>query len=163
MVCYITFSIDGRELMINENKPEDIKIYTKSSKWRQIKILTNNLGYKLITICSDNSRSQKQYKLYRVNYFAHNPSWDIKNSSYSNCIDHIDRDKTNNKIENLRVVTHQENNFNRGAKGCSYSKTRKKWIAQIKRGNKRISLGSFTNENDAINAYKKAKQTIHKI
>ena len=38
----------------------------------------------------------------------------IMNYENLKCIDHIDRDKTNNKLENLRWITHSNNNLNKG-------------------------------------------------
>jgi hypothetical protein len=51
-------------------------------------------------------------------------------------IDHIDRDKLNNRISNLRTVTHRENHQNRaigasGIRGVTYNKRTHRWIAQI--------------------------------
>ena len=55
-------------------------------------------------------------------------------------VDHINNNKLDNNIRNLRFVTHQENNMNRklsskntsNFKGVSFSKQRNKWCAQIK-------------------------------
>ena len=40
----------------------------------------------------------------------------------TSCIDHIDRNRLNNSIDNLRIVSNQQNSFNRNAKG--YRKTK---------------------------------------
>jgi hypothetical protein len=56
-------------------------------------------------------------------YYFYNLDFDIFNKKL--VIDHIDRNPLNNNIENLRVVTHQENTFNSDAKGCYFNKKRK--------------------------------------
>jgi len=165
MVCYINFKIDGRELMINEDNPDDVKMWKthgnrgimKNPRWKQLKIQTNSTGYKSITIVP------KKYLLHRVNYYAHNQSWNIHDFSSSNQVDHEDIDCTNNNIENLRVVTNQENNFNRISKGYSWNKQKQKWEAYITVSGKRKYLGQFDLEEDAKNARLEAKKKLHII
>jgi len=79
-------------------------------------------------------------------------------------IDHIDGDRLNNKLENLRIVTHQQNQWNRTkAKGFSWNKVAEKWQAQIKVNSKDKHLGYFNSEAEAREAYLKAKQIFHII
>jgi hypothetical protein len=166
MVCYISFSIDGRDLMINEDNPNDVKMWKthsgkykmKNPRWNQIKVQTDKDGYKYINI------TPKQYFLHRVNYYAHNQDWDIHNSCIkTNSIDHEDIDKTNNNIENLRVVTSQENHFNRNCKGYYFNKQRQKWEAYIYVNYKKKHLGYFDLKKDAKNARLAAKEIYHTI
>ena len=158
MVCYIYFKIDGRELMINEDDSNDIKIFRTCFKpsWFQLTIGTRANGYKYIDI------NKNQKGLHRVIYYAHNQEWNISDVSANNFIDHIDGDETNNDIRNLRVVTSQQNQFNRHtAKGYTWHKTNKKWIAKIQLNNKTIYLGYFDTEYEARNAYLEAKKKYH--
>lgn len=78
-------------------------------------------------------------------------------------IDHINRDKTDNRIENLRSVSNQENLFNTNAKGYYYFKKIKRWQAQIMINGKSILLGSYVNEEEAKIAYQTAKKIYHII
>lgn len=74
------------------------------------------------------------------------------------CIDHIDGYTTNNKIENLRLVTYLENNRNRRISsrntskfsGVSYSNQNKKWRADISVSNKQVCLGFFDTWLEAV-------------
>ena len=170
MVCYINFSIDGRDLMINEENPYDVKMWKthhskgkmKKPRWNQLKITSGNHGYKFITI------SPKQYLLHRVNYYAHYPTWDIHDTSQSNQVDHIDNKgdlpkNQYNNIENLRVVTQQENHFNRNCKGYYWNKNSQKWRARIMLNGKEKHLKYFDLEEDARNAYLAAKKIYHII
>ena len=81
-------------------------------------------------------------------------------------VDHIDGDKTNNKIDNLRLATNSQNGMNRvslainntsGATGVVWNKRRKKWTARITLDRFQKHLGIFANKEDAIKARKKGE------
>ena len=80
-------------------------------------------------------------------------------------VDHIDGNESNNRLSNLRVVTKQENSRNRatsknntsGTTGVHYAKSECKWRAAIMVDRKTISLGDYTNKDDAIKARKAAE------
>lgn len=85
-------------------------------------------------------------------------------------VDHIDGCRNNNKLSNLRDVTHAENIQNqlRPSKasttrlmGVSKRKDNGKYSAYIMSYGKRISLGSFSIPEDAHEAYLSAKRTLH--
>ena len=84
----------------------------------------------------------------------------LTNPENKNCVDHIDNDRLNNKLLNLRYATQHENHFNAnlsrrntsGAKGVSYHIIKKKWRARIKINSKEIHLGYFERIEDAIQA-----------
>jgi hypothetical protein len=86
---------------------------------------------------------------------------DISNTKIE--VDHIDRCRTNNHIDNLRIVSHKENAFNTNSKGYSWHKQHKKWYARITLNRKCINIGLFMNEEDARNAYLEAKAKYHVI
>lgn len=69
-------------------------------------------------------------------------------------VDHINGNGLDNRKNNLRIVTHQQNAFNRGknTKGVCWHKQIRKWQAQIKINQKQIYLGIFENLQDAIKA-----------
>ncbi len=85
----------------------------------------------------------KGYIRIRVNgklYRAHRLAWIyIYGSSPSSQIDHIDQDKSNNRIANLREATNSQNAHNRGllstnksgVTGVHYDKNNKYWVARI--------------------------------
>ena len=104
---------------------------------------------------------------------AHRAAWLI----YYGCIiekeiDHINGIPSDNRISNLRNVSHQENHKNRkkpkhntsGIIGVRYDKDRKKWRAEIVVNGKNINLGRFTDINEAIKVREEAsiKYGFHK-
>lgn len=74
-------------------------------------------------------------------------------------VDHIDGDRSNNNINNLRLVTKRQNGQNMKVHrqgrlaGCSYHKQHKRWIALIQVEGRRLFLGYFPTEQEAHQAY----------
>lgn len=109
-------------------------------------------GY--LTVCIN----YQSYRVHRVIYKWYHGKFDE-----SKQIDHIDRNTSNNRIDNLRLVTTRFNSRNRktfsnntsGSPGVHFHKTSGLWRARISTRNKRLELGSFTNKQDAINARKR--------
>jgi len=88
-----------------------------SMRWYLLKgCLATNSPYKCIKI------NKKNYYYHRVIYQLHNPDWDMDDEPRKNPIDHIDQNKLNNNINNLRLVSHQQNAFNTNAKGYHHRK-----------------------------------------
>jgi hypothetical protein len=92
-------------------------------------------------------------------YQAHRLVWLLFHGCFpTKDIDHIDGNRSNNRIENLREVTRMENLHNRTkAKGYTFCNTRKKYVAQLKINYKRHFLGYFDTAEEAREAYVKAK------
>jgi hypothetical protein len=81
-------------------------------------------------------------------------------------VDHIDRDRLNNRASNLRLATNAENSRNAklskrnasGAKGVYWYARHEKWTAQIRVNRKLLSLGYFAQKADAIAARQEAER-----
>lgn len=105
-------------------------------------------------------------------YQAHRLAWGFVYGSVPQDleIDHIDENKLNNKIGNLRLATRQENSANRGRqrnnksgiKGVSFNKNSGKWEAYITLNRKRHYLGLFNTKYLAECAVKKERLKLHK-
>lgn len=84
-------------------------------------------------------------------------------------VDHINRNKLDNRRSNLRLATRCGNQRNRSAgsnnksgyKGVSWDQTREKWHASIKVDGKTKNLGRFTNILEAVKAYNNASLQYH--
>lgn len=76
-------------------------------------------------------------------------------------LDHINRDGTDNSINNLRLSTASQNQWNTsrslantsGFKGVTKSKTRGRWMARIRQYNKLIQIGTFASKQEAAHEY----------
>lgn len=75
-------------------------------------------------------------------------------------VDHIDKDKLNNHLENLRIVSQRFNSSRRKGSsnftGVSLCKNSKKWRSQININKKKWFLGHFTTEAEAAKEYNRA-------
>jgi hypothetical protein len=135
---------------------------TKKEKWYQVSFHYDADGYERSTMSVDGV--YRNFSKHRLVKLAHNPTWDIFDVSPSNCIDHENHTRDDNSNDNLRVVTAQQNSFNRSnVKGYTWNEKRKKWVAQIKINGKSKYLGGFEKEEEAHNAYLKAKAIYHII
>lgn len=134
---------------------------TKKEKWREIKFHKTQ-GYDQCQITVDGK--PRNFLKHRLVKLAHDPTFDIFDTSQSNYIDHENHTRDDNSNDNLRVVTNQQNCFNRSnVKGYCWHKKRKKWMAYIKINGKNKHLGYFKKEEDARNAYLVAKAKYHVI
>ena len=102
------------------------------------------------------------YRVFRFKgelLLEHRVIWELLNGPIPEGldIDHVDRDRSNNLIENLRVATRSQNLHNNSGKGYSWNKAREKFVAYINHMGKTINLGGFDNEEGARSAYLKAK------
>ena len=119
---------------------------------------TNCKGYRVIRI---NRKDYKAHRLAWLYMFGHFPENDT---------DHINGDKADNRIINLRKATRSENEANKGKpitntsgyKGVSWHKADKKWMAYIKVNKKQKNLGSFNCPIEAHEVYKTAANQLHK-
>ena len=101
---------------------------------------------------------------------AHRVAWALHYGEWpSSEIDHINCDKADNRISNLRLATHGENmrNFRRrsdnlsGFKGVHWHQGECKWQAQIVADGKKFYLGRFDTPELAGVAYDCAARELH--
>jgi len=143
---YYQVSNLGRVKSLKRNRSPKEKIL-KSSK-------TKN-GYLSNTLSKNNK--QKSYFLHQLVAMAF---LDHKPNRGKIVVDHIDNNKTNNKLSNIQVVSQRVNaskdkfRIKRTSKYVGVNKSHKgnKWIAKIHIG-KTIHLGRFDTEEEASEAY----------
>ena len=111
-------------------------------------------GYEKVVLRKDNcSKTHKVHRLVAREC--------LENPESKPCVDHIDHDKANNQMTNLRWATLSENQGNQQLqantsskyKGVSWHKRIKRWNAKIMHKGKRIHLGYFDDDIDAAKAY----------
>lgn len=111
--------------------------------------------------------------LFRQQLFAHRIIYalynDIEFLDVPETIDHKDGNGENNRPENLRAATRQQNSWNigprdgtfSGVKGVKPSSGSRRWQAVIRVDGKQKNLGSFKEIEDAAAAYRAAALDLH--
>lgn len=116
-----------------------------------------------------NTRGYRQIYIKNKSYQAHWLAWFYVYGVWpEEEIDHINHDRGDNRISNLREVNRQENMKNKsayksntsGVTGVYWHKIAKKWFAIIRVKKKSINLGCFCNKDDAI-AKRKTAEILH--
>lgn len=102
------------------------------------------------------------------NYRAHRLAWLYINGYMPNELDHVNHMKADNRIINLREVTHLQNSKNKtlhknntsGITGVYFNKDKQRWAAQIRSKGKNIHIGYFNTIEEAT-AERIAAETKH--
>jgi len=117
-------------------------------------------GYLHVTLCKADRASGTRGKDITVHRLI--ALTFIANPETFPCVDHIDRNKRNNYVSNLRWVTYSQNIANVSSFPNSSSKYKGvrrhkgKWEVSVLVDGKSIYLGRFENEEDAAEAYNNA-------
>lgn len=82
----------------------------------------------------------------------------VMNAKPGQCVDHINKNRADNRKANLRCCEHSENDRNRslyssnvsGVAGVHFDKQRRKWVASISYNHRKIYLGRYAVKEDAI-------------
>ena len=149
---------------------QDGKLVWKIKKAQAIKIgkiagTISKKGYRVIEI------DYKSYKAHRLVWLWYYGVWPDHH------IDHINRIKDDNRIENLRLATFEDlsdeaaNSQNRplsiynksGYSGVHWHKQTQKWKVEISVKNKIIYLGLFKDKEDAVKARQEAEREYYKF
>jgi hypothetical protein len=118
----------------------------------------NPNGYKYITL------DRKRYKAHRLIFMYHY-------GYFPKEIDHIDRNKLNNRIENLQDISHSDNcknmglkkNNTSGVKNVSFIKSRNRYEVCLKINQKKISFGYYKDLNLAELVAIEARDKYYRI
>ena len=150
--------IEGYEDLYKIYPNGDVERYYKNGNTIILKHRINKDCYKFV--CLSKNNKQKLHKIHRLIAIHF-----IENLNDYPFVDHIDRDRQNNNLENLRWVTISINNRNRKNQGeylKGVRKKNKKFAAQISIDRKHIYLGTFDTEIEAHNCYMKEYNKIIK-
>ena len=114
-------------------------------------------GYWFITL------DRKRYAAHRLVWLYMHGAWPVS------CIDHINRNRIDNRAVNLREATREQNRQNlsldarnkSGARGVSFDVINIRWRASISVKGKAKNLGRYIDKSDAIAAYARAAAKYH--
>lgn len=113
--------------------------------------------------------------LFGLTYRVHRLAWVYVHGFWPPAaVDHINGNRSDNRIANLRLATQAENNQNftqlrkgktsqhQGVYWCKPSGNKRgRWRALIGLNGVKVNLGSFQFESEALEAYTRAKQELH--
>lgn len=118
-------------------------------------------GY--LRVCLYKSKIRKIHwihKLVSMVFLGHKPD------GHKLVVDHIDNNQSNNRLDNLQIITNRENctkdvkNKTSKYTGVYWNSNRNKWQAQIKHRGKTYYLGQYVCEKQSNFAYKIAKSNV---
>lgn len=116
------------------------------------------------------SKGYRQIRVAGRLFLAHRLAWFLHYGVWPSAhLDHIDRNPQNNRISNLREVSHRQNHYNRKVSALNTSGHTGvnlrggKWQARISTPNGRVFLGSFNSAAEAAAAYSAAKRVHQQI
>lgn len=125
-----------------------------NTKWAKKEAFTTVMG-----------TGYKQGRLFSKAFLAHRVVVALTDGEWPfEDVDHVDKDKTNNRRENLLLATRTENNCRAkrwvdntsGATGVYFDKRRCKWVARLKLNSKYVHLGVFDSFAEAVKTRKDA-------
>lgn len=131
-------------------------------------ILTNKLdgkGYHFISLSKNGYK--RQFSIHKLVLMAFTGY--VGGCGYCNVIDHINNIKTDNRLENLQIITQRENTSKDKFRikttskyiGVYWNKHARQWDARIHINKQKIHIGYFKNEYDAHLAYQKKLNEIN--
>ncbi len=125
---------------------------------RILQASTDTHGYHKVDLYED--KVKKTHKIHTLVARAH-----VDNPNGYTCVDHVDHDRTNNYVTNLRWCSPTQNGMNKSKqssicssiyKGVSWKTPNNKWRAQIRVDGKLKHIGLFDSEVQAAIAYNNA-------
>lgn len=102
-------------------------------------------------------------------YYNHHLVWFLHHGSWPSALDHINGNRADNRLENLRICNQQQNMRNAtkradsktGVKGVGWREDKQKYRARIVVNGKEICLGHFVTLDEARSAVQAARTTHH--
>lgn len=110
-------------------------------------------GYRTVTLYNIKQKQKNVSVLMAMAFLDHTPNGN------KIVVDHINNIKTDDRIENLQLITQRENcsKDKSGVSeytGVSWNKINEKWLSQIQINGKQKNLGCYNSEYEASQAYR---------
>lgn len=119
------------------------------------------------TVGSVRTNGYIRVKIDYMDIYAHHIVWALSHNKWPECdIDHINCDRSDNRIENLRIATKKQNQGNKSKKAGKYlpkgvQRARSgRYQAFIQSDGKSYNLGTFDTPDAASDAYAVAAQHV---
>lgn len=147
---YDGYSTTLVNIMLTQSRLQELFIYDTGSLLRRISVKGSPMLTKIGTVKPKGYRvAVIDTKMYRVHHLV----WMYHHGQFVTELDHINRQRDDNRIENLRPCTHSQNLGNARArvhkyKGVTFCKATQKWRAQLNG-----HLGRFDTMGEAAIAY----------
>ena len=150
--------------MISQERLQELCSYDESGKLIR-KVQTSNfikigdeVGNKTKSGYLECSMDTQRYYVHRLIFLYHH-------GYMPRLIDHINNDRSDNRIDNLRdasdglnAFSKRRNKHNRSGKtGVSFVIKRKEWVASLNKDGKRVFHGYFKKFQDAVDARREAE------
>lgn len=148
---FLLYDKETGNLLWRKRNPTNAHVKSWNKRWSgEVAGTVGKNGYRYISL-------SKSY------YLAHRIVWLLEYGSLppKGCeIDHINRNRLDNRLENLRSVSRYENNRNKdmnknntsGVTGVVWHKASGKWLSRIYNNYQCINLGLFESFKDAVDA-----------
>ena len=152
--------------MITQERLHEMFEYRDGSLYRKISLGRTKAGDKVGFV---NDKGYVAVNIDKQCIALHRIVWMMQHGEMPTLIDHIDGNRQNNKIENLRLADRFQNAHNKqmhsnntsGVKGVYWHQKAKKWKAQVYCHHKKHDLGLFENLEDAEEFIGLARDMLH--
>lgn len=134
-------------------------VFTVKKAWCR----SSPIGHVLGTI---NTGGYRQIRIKRKSWYGHQLAWLYVYGYVPKMLDHVNQDRKDNRIANLRETTKSLNGINRKLNSNNTSgypgafRFRNKWLASIKKDNIQRHLGYYDTPEEAHAAYLKAREEL---
>ena len=156
------------KLKITQQQIQELLLYDKGKLYWRIKWARKiNIGDEAGTLRKTDGYRQimingQTYRTHRLVYLYHTGTMPA-------ILDHINRDVSDNRVENLREATQAENAYNcklrvdntSGVKGVTWDKAKRKWVARLYANARVINLGRFATFDEAVNIVNLTRNAQH--
>jgi hypothetical protein len=152
--------------MITKEQLHTMFEYKDGTLYRKISFGRTKAGDKVGFV---NDKGYLSVNINSKNLLVHRLIWMMHFDEMPSLLDHIDGNRQNNKIDNLRIANRFQNAHNKnmnknntsGVKGVCWHKHTKKWNAQIWHNKKHYHLGLYESLQKAKEVVMNARNMFH--